>query len=83
MLAANVTDDILVTLPIPALTDFSNEISRKYKVRKVILDDAVQFNGCEICQDHKGDIRMDMSNVVRKLTQIPLPKMRRKQEKEK
>lgn len=81
LLEAKVTDDIQLAGSITALTDFLKGITRRYKVRKVIIDDDIQFNGCEISQNYKGDTRMNMSNFRRKLAPIPMEKMRRKQEK--
>lgn len=79
MIAAKVTDDILIAGSIPALTNFATHICKRYKVRKVLIDDDIQFNGCEISQDHKGNVHMDMNSFLSKLNPIPINKHRRKQ----
>lgn len=77
------TDDILIAGFIPDLYTFAKVISGRYRVRKVIIDNDVQFNGCEISQDVLGNIRMDISAFLDKLEPIPITKQRRKEVHEK
>lgn len=80
LIAAKLTDDILLFVPIPELVAFSNLISGRYKVRKTIIDYEIQFNGSEISQDHHDQIFMDMTNFLSKINPIHIDKTRRKQD---
>lgn len=83
MIAAKVTDEILLACNISDLNDFAEDISKRYKVRKIIIDDTIQFNGCNIYQDNEGNITMDMSNFLSNIKPISIDKARRKQSDEK
>lgn len=83
MKAAKVTDDISIAGSIPSITQFATDICKRYKVRKVIIDNHIQFNGCEITQDRNGTIYMDVSNFLRKLSPIRIDSKRKTQLHEK
>lgn len=79
LIAAKVTDDILLAGPIEELNKFTTAISTKYHVRKSIIDDTIQFYGREITKDQLGNIIMDMSQFLHKINPIKLDKNRRNQ----
>lgn len=62
LVAVIVTNDILLAGNIELLNQFAEEISTRYKVRKIIIDDMINFNGCQISQDSVGNVSMDMSS---------------------
>lgn len=78
LIAVKVTDDILFAGKIPDLKHFAEEISARYKVRKIIIDDIINFNGCKISQGSIGNIIMDMTEFLLKLIPIKIEKQRRK-----
>lgn len=47
IITVKVTDDILLAGSIPHLNQFSEQISTRYKVRKIIIDDVINFSGCK------------------------------------
>lgn len=74
MVAVKLTDKILLAGRIPDLQQFAKDISAKYKVRKIITDDDFNFNGCNITQNSRGNIRMDMTEFIAKLKLIQFNK---------
>lgn len=77
MIAVKVTDDIPVAGAITDIIAFARDISNRYKVQKITIDNDIQFNGCEISQDVNGNIRMDMSSFFHNVKPITLHKYRR------
>lgn len=79
IIAVKVTDDILLAGSIPHLNKFAEEISDRYKVSKVIIDDTINSNGCTITQDERGNISIDMTEFLSKLNPIATDRNRRKE----
>lgn len=48
LLAAKSTDNILIAENITGMNRFSQHISEKVKVRKMIIDDPITFDGCDM-----------------------------------
>lgn len=83
LIAAKVTDDILFAGKISALHHFTAVISKRYSVRKSIIDEEMQFNGCTISQDTLGNIHMDMSDFLNKIKPVEVENNRRTQANDK
>lgn len=79
LIATKVTDDILIAGKIPGLTHFTKAISKRYAVRKSIIDEEIQFNGCLISQEDYGNADMDMSEFLIKVKPMVIEKCRQKQ----
>lgn len=74
LISTKVRDCILLAGRIPNLNQFAEQIAAKYKVRKTIIDDKINFNGCTISQDNLRNIRMDMTEFLSKLSLIKMDK---------
>lgn len=79
LIAVKVTDGLLIAGKIDILNGFAEEISRRYKVRKIIIEDLIRFNGRTIMQDNRGNIQMNMNEFLLKVNSIKISKARRKQ----
>lgn len=64
LISMKVKEDFLLPGDMARIKDLSREISKRYKVRKIIIYNTINFNGCKITQDHICNIRMDMSDFV-------------------
>lgn len=69
-LATKVTDDILIAGSITGMNHFCEQISRKVNVRKVIIEDRIIINGCEIYQNVLDDLRLCMNRELSKIAPI-------------
>lgn len=56
MLVERVTDDLLMARKPSDNKDLSNVMGERFKLRKVIIDDAFKFNECEIYEVRDGNI---------------------------
>lgn len=81
-MAVKVTDGILLSGKIQELYKFVEAIYARYEVRKAIIDDVINFNGCEIYQESDGNIHMDMTTFMQKIKPIEIDKERRKKQSE-
>lgn len=70
LIAAKVTDDILLAGLIPKQTAFPKAISSRYKIRNTIIDGDIQFNGWDVSQDQRGHIIMTIARFFSK--KIPI-----------
>lgn len=64
LMAVKVTEDILLAGNIDRLKRLAEEIYARYKVRKIIFNNAINFNRCKITQDNIGDICMNMTELL-------------------
>lgn len=60
LLIAKVTDDFLLAGHIREMQKFATMLQDQFVVGKVILDEMVHFDGCEVEQATNGDITMSM-----------------------
>ena len=79
LLVAKVTDDFLLGGTKEAMQQFTNLLEKRFEVGKVIIDDMIHFDGCEIRQDEQGNILMSMARYIERLRPIELSRTRRKQ----
>lgn len=61
IIEVKLTDDILIAGNIGHLNEFSQNITKRYRVRKVIINKTVNFNRCTIKPDENGHIKMHMT----------------------
>lgn len=79
LIAAKVTEDILLAVRIPELNDFTKAICKRYKVKKIIIGDTIKFNGFDIYKYNEGNTTMDMTNFLSKIKPIVVDNARTKQ----
>ena len=61
---------------------FTELLQKRFIVGKVIIDDKLHFDGCEIMQDKIGNITMSMVRYLERLTPIELSRSRTKMRKD-
>lgn len=83
MLLAKVTDDLLISGKTDVLKNFLQQLTKKFKVSKSILDSQIDFNGCRITQDEEGNITMDMKKYVDSIQSLDITRSRRKEANDK
>ena len=79
ILVSKVTDDILLGVTKEAMQQFTNLLKERFEVGKIIIDDMIHFDGCEIRQDKQGNILMSMSRYIERLRPIELSRTRHRQ----
>ena len=82
LLIAKVTDDFLLGGSPKHMQMFIDKLKQRFDVGKVIIDDKIHFDGCEIEQDREGNITMSMQRYVERLNAIEVSRTRRKQRME-
>ena len=79
LLIAKVTDDFLLGGTHASMKHFTELLKQRFDVGKVIIDDKIHFDGCEIAQDDVGNITLSMTRYLERLIPIELSRTRRKQ----
>lgn len=74
LMPAEITDDIFLAGNIHEITSFYKLISKQYNVSKIIIDNQINFNGCNITQDSRGNIIKDMSRFLFSLQLVKIRK---------
>lgn len=74
LLVAKVTDDFLAGGLPPEITQFIGKMKDRFQVGKTVTDQSFFCNGCEIEQDHTGNISMKMNRYVERFKSISLSK---------
>ena len=80
---AKIVDDFLIAGNTPDIQSFHDNISKKFKVGRFILDKDVMFNRLNISQDANSNITISMSEYMSKINPIQVSRQRRKQQMEK
>ena len=78
-IVAKVTDDFLIGGTIQNIQAFIGRMGKRFDVGKTVMDKPFLFDGCEIEQDHDGNIKISMHRCIEKVKHIPLSRQRRKQ----
>lgn len=63
MIMAKVTDDISLPWDINWMKKFCKLLMDSLKVRKTLIDEQIDLNGCGIRQEREGKITMNMKNL--------------------
>lgn len=82
LLIAKVTDDFLLGGMNSEMENFTEMLRQRFDVGKVIIDNKLHLDGCEIAQSNTGDITMSMNRYLERLVPIELSRARRKQRNE-
>lgn len=72
LLVSKVTDDFLLGGTKETIQRFTNLLKERFDVGKIIIDDMIHFDGCEIEQDDQGNILMCMARYIERLRPIEL-----------
>lgn len=83
MILKKVTDDLLFGADSDTMNYFVEQIERRFKIRKRIIDGRIIFNGCTITQNQQGDTSMDMKEYMSSIKSLDVTRARRKQVTEK
>lgn len=83
LLVAKVTDDFLLAGSLAEMEAFVDRLKRRFVVGKVVINDKVNFDGCELEQYKDGTIRMSMIRYLERLKPITMSRARRKQRTDK
>lgn len=62
MLAAKLTDDLLIVGLLDKLTEFAKQFLTRFRIEKAQVYKKVIFNDCEISKSPSGHIMMSMHN---------------------
>lgn len=79
LLVAKVTDDFLLGGSVEEMQIFVTELQKRFIVGKVVINQKIHFDGCEITQDGDGSVRMSMIRYLERLKPICLSRARKKQ----
>lgn len=82
LLIAKVTYDFLLDGTLEEMQKFIDELQKRFIAGKVVIDQKLHFDGCELEQDSNGDIKMSMIRYLERLKPIMLSRTRRKQRRE-
>lgn len=83
MMLEKVTDYMLISGDNSTMNRFLKEVSRRFKVRKSIIDAPINFNGTRIEQDEEGNIKMVMKAYMKSINQLDVNRARRKESEDK
>lgn len=78
LIIAKVTDDFLLETTCEETQAFTELMQKRFKVGKVIINEKLHFNGCEIEQDEPGSITMSMIRYLDRLTPFDISRSRQK-----
>lgn len=82
IIIAGVTDDFLCSCSIETITQFIKKLPNRFTVGKVIINEALLFNGCQIKQDTTCNIRMKMNRYMQRTKSVPMDRGRNNQRSE-
>ena len=82
LIVAKVTDEFLLGGSLCEMCHFTEKLQKRFMVGKVIIDDKLHFDGCEIVQDKIGNVTMSMVRYLERLNPIDLSRSRTKMRKE-
>lgn len=83
LILAKITDDLLIAGTTNEMEEFVARISGRFDVSKTIIDAPINFNGCRISQDERGDVTMDMTAYLNTIKPMDITRNRRKEATEK
>lgn len=83
MIVAKVTDYFLLEGAVEDMQNFRDRLAKRLLVGKVILDQKLHFDGCEIEKLPDGSIRMSMIRYIERLKPITMSRIKRKQRNDK
>ena len=78
LLVAKVTDDFLLGGSCEEMRALTDLLQKRFDVGKVLIDEKLLFNGCEIGQDENGSITMAMHRYLERLASNYISRSRQK-----
>ena len=79
LLVAKVTDDFLLGGLVHEIKNFNLLLQARFVVGKVILDDKIYFDGCDIEQAADGSINLSMVRYMECLKAIEISRSRKRE----
>lgn len=79
LLIAKVTDDFLLGGSVEEMKVFLDPLKQRFIVGKIVVDQKIHFDGCEIIQDVVGNIKMSMHRYLERVKPIEVSRSRRKE----
>lgn len=78
LMISKITDDALVAGTPTNLKEFSAMLSQKYELSKVVLDEQMNFNVCNITKEENGGVTIDMIEYMSRVSPKTLDEGRSK-----
>jgi len=80
LVIAKVVDDFLVCGPRPAIENFNDEISKRFKVGRFVVGRDLIFNRLHIHQEDDHSVKITMSEYLESIKPLEISKGRRKEQ---